>query len=95
MAVNSGRPLNKSDHSVMTATARSWWLADIAPVPKVLPDGKKVLPDDVEPVAVWYSPQTQGEGVDIYIVDEGFGDLQNDNVCTEQAFAFKMARLID
>ena len=61
----------------------------------MLPDGKKVLPDDVEPVAAWYSPQTQGKGVDIYIVDEGFGDLQKDNVCTEQAFAFKMARLID
>lgn len=53
--MNSGRPLNKSDHSVMTATAGSWWLADIAPVPKELSDGKKVLPDDVEPVAVWYS----------------------------------------
>ena len=92
--MNSGRPLNKSDHSVMTA-AMSWWLADIAPVPKELPDGKKVLPDDVQPVAVWYPPQTQGKGVDIYIVDEGFGELQNDNVCTEQELAFKMARLID
>ena len=66
----------------MTGDCGSWWLADIAPVPKALPDGKKVLPDHVDPIDFWYSPQSKGEGVDIYVVDEGFKDVQNDKVRT-------------
>jgi hypothetical protein len=74
-------PVESADVGSVESNANSWWLTDIAPVPpEVLanPDLKHIGPSDV-----WYMPETQGDGVDVYVVDEGFGkELQNDNVVT-------------
>ncbi|KAL9106466.1 MAG: hypothetical protein Q9227_008497 [Pyrenula ochraceoflavens] len=76
--VNGGQPVSNADVGVVTDNGTSWWLTDIAPVPS------KFLPSDVKASDVWYSPKTQGEGVDVYVVDEGFGkNLHSDNVSQE------------
>ncbi|KAF7356011.1 Peptidase S8/S53 domain-containing protein [Mycena venus] len=73
-AVNEGQPVENADTTgSITNNSSSWWLTDIAPVPPA------VLPHNVPANAVWYSPETQGEGVDVYVVDEGFGDLKKDS----------------
>ncbi|KAJ7718772.1 peptidase S8/S53 domain-containing protein [Mycena maculata] len=68
-AVNDAQPVKTADTGIVVSNSLNWWLTTIAPVPPaVLATLPKVAADEV-----WFSPTTQGEGVDVYVVDEGFG----------------------
>ncbi|KAJ7735389.1 peptidase S8/S53 domain-containing protein [Mycena maculata] len=76
-AVNEGQPVQIADGCTVENNNDNWWLTDIAPVPLAVLNSLEYKPPAD---AVWFSPTTQGEGVDVYVVDEGFGkNLQNDS----------------